>query len=204
MGARDENFKSPPPGFLLHAYSIRWAIRNGFKIYDFLQGNESYKYMFGARDRPVGFTLISTKNRKNIGDVLEQHSISYVLQESMKLHKDGKIAQAERGLRQIVEAAPAHPKAGYLLAQLLSKNGAYKEAGTVIKTFLDAHPRDHNAWFTLAGILAAQGETGAAGDACRKVLALHPGHQEAAHLLSTLSPANDRLRALLGREIAGL
>jgi CelD/BcsL family acetyltransferase involved in cellulose biosynthesis len=40
---RDESFSSPPPGFILHAYAIRHAVRQGFTTYDFLRGNEAYK-----------------------------------------------------------------------------------------------------------------------------------------------------------------
>ncbi len=40
----------PGAGFYLKAKSIRWAIENGFKEYNFLQGNERYKYELGGHD----------------------------------------------------------------------------------------------------------------------------------------------------------
>ncbi|MGO7208040.1 GNAT family N-acetyltransferase, partial [Rhizobium ruizarguesonis] len=39
---RDENWKTPSPGLILHGYCIRRAIEDGFKSYDFLRGNEPY------------------------------------------------------------------------------------------------------------------------------------------------------------------
>ncbi len=38
------------PGVLLHAYAIRDAIGRGLRVYDFLRGDEPYKYDLGGRD----------------------------------------------------------------------------------------------------------------------------------------------------------
>ena len=51
MTGRDESFDGPPPGMILHAHSIRYAIAHGFREYDFSQGNEPYKYSFGVKER---------------------------------------------------------------------------------------------------------------------------------------------------------
>lgn len=40
-------------GIVLFAERIRSAITRNFAIFDFLRGNESYKYRFGATDRPL-------------------------------------------------------------------------------------------------------------------------------------------------------
>src|SRR5262249_16044458 len=56
MTGRDEAFDGPPPGVILHAYSIRYAIENGFTEYDFLRGNEPYKYSFGVQERRIRCT----------------------------------------------------------------------------------------------------------------------------------------------------
>jgi CelD/BcsL family acetyltransferase involved in cellulose biosynthesis len=63
IAGRDENVKIPPPGFVLHAYSIRYAIANGFATYDFLRGNEPYKYMFGAEDYRIKRIIVTAKNK---------------------------------------------------------------------------------------------------------------------------------------------
>ena len=41
------------PGIVLLAYSIRHAIEQGYQKYDFLRGDEAYKYRMGGRDNPV-------------------------------------------------------------------------------------------------------------------------------------------------------
>jgi CelD/BcsL family acetyltransferase involved in cellulose biosynthesis len=40
-------------GILLFAERIRTAMSRGFTTFDFMRGNESYKYRFGATDRPL-------------------------------------------------------------------------------------------------------------------------------------------------------
>jgi CelD/BcsL family acetyltransferase involved in cellulose biosynthesis len=47
------------PGILLLAYLIRHAIEQGCKRFDFLRGNEEYKYRLGGRDTKV-YMLIAT------------------------------------------------------------------------------------------------------------------------------------------------
>ncbi len=47
----DPEYRSQAVGLLLKAWSIRYAIENGLSEYDFLRGNEPYKYDLGARDR---------------------------------------------------------------------------------------------------------------------------------------------------------
>jgi CelD/BcsL family acetyltransferase involved in cellulose biosynthesis len=59
MTGRDETFEAPPAGMILHAYSIRHAIKQGFIEYDFLRGNEPYKYAWGAVDEPVHRLLVT-------------------------------------------------------------------------------------------------------------------------------------------------
>ncbi|MGK9168551.1 GNAT family N-acetyltransferase [Inquilinus limosus] len=66
VGSRDETVSSPPPGFVLHSHSIRYAIDNGFKSYDFLRGNEPYKYLFGARERHIRYIVVSARNRQSL------------------------------------------------------------------------------------------------------------------------------------------
>lgn len=61
MQGRDESFNSPPPGFVLHAYGIRYAINNNFKTYDFLRGNEPYKFLFGAEERQIKYIVVANK-----------------------------------------------------------------------------------------------------------------------------------------------
>ncbi len=41
------------PGIVLLAYNIQYAIQQGYRVYDFLRGSETYKYRMGGRDTAV-------------------------------------------------------------------------------------------------------------------------------------------------------
>lgn len=66
IGARDTTVKNPPPAFVLHAHSIRYAIKNGFRTYDFLRGNEPYKYLFGAREREIRYIIVTRRGQQSM------------------------------------------------------------------------------------------------------------------------------------------
>ena len=46
----DPSYSFYSVGLLLKAQSIHWAIEQGKKKYDFLRGNERYKYDLGAKN----------------------------------------------------------------------------------------------------------------------------------------------------------
>jgi CelD/BcsL family acetyltransferase involved in cellulose biosynthesis len=46
------------PGWVLLAYSIQYAIASGCRVFDFMQGNEEYKYRFGSQDYKVMRVLV--------------------------------------------------------------------------------------------------------------------------------------------------
>ena len=90
MTGRDETFEGPPSGVILHAFSIRHAIANGFSEYDFLRGNESYKYSFGCAERKIRCTVLETRNGRNLGGKLDPRGIADVLQQATQLHGRGR------------------------------------------------------------------------------------------------------------------
>lgn len=47
----DPEFRSMSPGIMTVALDIQSAIREGYKYYDFLRGDEDYKYRLGAKER---------------------------------------------------------------------------------------------------------------------------------------------------------
>lgn len=47
-GGWDSDYAHLSPGIVLHGHCINYAIENGYKVYDFMRGGESYKYLFGA------------------------------------------------------------------------------------------------------------------------------------------------------------
>lgn len=52
LGAFDPSRASLSPGALLIAFAIERLLAEGVTVFDFLRGRESYKYRFGAVDRP--------------------------------------------------------------------------------------------------------------------------------------------------------
>lgn len=55
----NRDFYSYSPGWVLLGYLLRWANENGRTNFDFMRGDEDYKYRFGAKDRFVQRVTIS-------------------------------------------------------------------------------------------------------------------------------------------------
>jgi CelD/BcsL family acetyltransferase involved in cellulose biosynthesis len=55
----NRDFYSYSPGWVLLGYLLRWANENGRTKFDFMRGDEDYKYRFGAKDRFVHRVTIS-------------------------------------------------------------------------------------------------------------------------------------------------
>ncbi len=49
----DFNFRELSPGWVLLGYLLQWANENGRDEFDFMRGDEEYKYRFGAVDKHV-------------------------------------------------------------------------------------------------------------------------------------------------------
>lgn len=49
----DPTFRDLSPGWVLLAHLLQWANENGRQEFDFMRGNEEYKYRFGGVDRLV-------------------------------------------------------------------------------------------------------------------------------------------------------
>ncbi len=49
----NRQFLDLSPGWVLLAHTLKWACEHGRSEFDFMRGNEEYKYRFGARDRWV-------------------------------------------------------------------------------------------------------------------------------------------------------
>ncbi len=52
-GYDPQKYSEFSPGIVLTSYTIQSAIERGYRIFDFLQGDEVYKYRFGASDTAV-------------------------------------------------------------------------------------------------------------------------------------------------------
>ena len=106
IGGRDQTFTSPPPGFVLHAYSIRFAISQGFTTYDFLKGDEAYKYRFGAEDRYTTNIFVTTATKRNLGSRLDTKCLPIVFERCKGLLQTGHRTEAELGMRQVLDVEP--------------------------------------------------------------------------------------------------
>lgn len=52
-GLNHQEYGQLSPGIVLLAYNIQYAIEKGYRKYDFLRGDESYKYRMGGKDTAV-------------------------------------------------------------------------------------------------------------------------------------------------------
>ncbi|GBD10029.1 hypothetical protein HRbin22_02292 [Candidatus Thermoflexus japonica] len=57
------HFAGLSPGIVLLAYLIRQAIERGKRAFDFLRGDEPYKFRFGAREVPLYRIVISREGK---------------------------------------------------------------------------------------------------------------------------------------------
>ena len=174
MTGRDETFDGPPPGVILHAHSIRYAIENGFTEYDFLRGNESYKYSFGVKERRIRCIVIGTKNGRNIGDKLDRRTVPAALKAATELHQAKKLPQAERGYRQILEVDPENADAIHRLGQLLTLAGNHAAARQQFKALTAIRPDAFKAWLCFAQSCEALAQHLDAANAYRQVIKLQP------------------------------
>lgn len=204
LGGRNESFNNPPPGFLLHAYSIRYAIGAGIVTYDFLRGNEAYKYSFGAAERRIKCLILSTKDDKNLGHKLDPRSVPLVFKRAMELHKSGKLTQAEQAYRQVLATSPSDALALYCYAQLLESKDAYAAASKAFRSLVKVQPHSVKARLGLARNLAMSGKHSDAAGVYREVVKRQPDFAAARCSLAgvlyktnELDEALDELRSAL-------
>src|SRR4029077_2857082 len=184
---RDETYDDMPAGYLLHAYSIRYAIAHGFETYDFLRGDEPYKYLFGARERRLNAVSVVTKTKRNLGGKLDPRGLPTMVEMTVQFEDSGETEKAERGYRQILELEPNHALALYRFGRFMAKKGAHAEAKELFSRSVKVEPKVANAWCLLAQSLRSLGEDEAALAACQEVIKLEPSSQHAKKLMVELS-----------------
>ncbi len=181
MGGRDDSVTTMQPGLLLHAYGIRSAIQNGFKVYDFLMGNEAYKYSFGAQERRMTIVVIHRQYPDHPRPALDPRTIPEALQMAAFYHHSNRLAEAKRGYHQVLAQQPEHPEALYGLGVILQRLGEYSAAEAVLQTLVQVQPTAAKAWFSLGALHQIQGQLLAAETAYRQALA-QPAHASAISL----------------------
>ncbi len=60
-GYDPEAYAQLSPGWVLLAYVIQYAVAVGCKVFDFMQGDEEYKYRFGSHDYAVMRVIVTRK-----------------------------------------------------------------------------------------------------------------------------------------------
>lgn len=174
MAGRDETAEILPPGLVLHAYSIRHAIRNGYRTYDFLRGDEPYKYTFGASDTIIASKHIRTRSRRNLGDRLDARALTGIFRVANRNHKNGHLAKAENAYRQILDTDPAHAPTLYALGQLLASKGDHQAAAATFRSLTVLAPQMAKCWARLGTALQALDRHADAVDAFGKAIELAP------------------------------
>ena len=158
MTGRDETFEGPPAGMILHAYSIRHAIERGFVEYDFLRGNEPYKYSFGCKERKIHSIVLETRSGRNLGGRIDVRCIPDVLEQATELHRKGQSADAEIGYRRILEVEPKHADALHRLGQLLAAKGDFAAAKRLFRILTTVRPDAAKAWQCLGQVCESLGQ----------------------------------------------
>lgn len=171
---RDEAWKTPSPGLILHGYCIRRAIENGFRTYDFLRGNEPYKYMFGVEERRVSCTMFRTRDGRNLGGKLNPRSVRFVYEQALDMYRKGAKGRAEVAFRQVLQAAPGHAGAEFGLANLLFDKGKLAEALEAYKALAASVPDPTPVIMRLGDVELALHRYRAAEETFRKLGELAP------------------------------
>jgi tetratricopeptide (TPR) repeat protein len=179
VAGRDETVTTPPPGVILHAYSIRHAIGEGLVTYDFLRGNEPYKYTWGAIDRSIKCIDLVTRDRKNLGGKIDSRSIPMLMREAAELCKTSKLVEAALVFRQVLDADPQCANALYGLGQIRAAQGKHGAARRLFKALVAVEPNAERAWLRLGKSLEAHRRFADAADAYREAIGARPGNAEA-------------------------
>ncbi|WP_439502034.1 GNAT family N-acetyltransferase [Aminobacter ciceronei] len=193
MAGRDEAVTSVPTGLILHGHCIKLAIENGLTTYDFLRGDEPYKFAFGVTESKINCAQIYTKSGRNNGDRLDTRSLNGIFAEVTRLHQQGQLERAENGYRQILATDATHPRALYGIGQLLSAKGEHREALVHYQTLANSVPTSAKAWLRLGMELQALSRHIEAAEAFRKVLSLSPDFAGAEFSLAKSLAALDRI-----------
>ena len=125
---------------------------------------------------------------------------------ALEHHRAGRLAEAQRGYRQVLDAVPEHADALHMLGVIAHQNGQNDEAVSLIGEAIGRNgniPAFHN---NLGSALRAQGLLEQAEAAYRRALALKPDHAEAHYNLGLLLLARGAFAEAVGslQNAAGL
>ncbi len=119
-------------------------------------------------------------------------SPSELLQAGIGHHQAGRLVEAERVYRRILQAAPGHPDALHLLGLIAHQAGQTEAALHLISDAIARNPRASAYHANLAMILETEGRAEDAANAARRALELAPTHAGAMASLANSLRAMDR------------
>nr|WP_028754029.1 GNAT family N-acetyltransferase [Rhizobium leucaenae] len=173
LSARDVSIRDLSPGLTLHAYTIRWGIENGFRIYDLGAGDYEHKYIFGSVSRRIERYRIDTRTGRNLGERLDAHCIPFVLTRIKNLYAAGDLADAEIGCRQVLASDPEQGEAVSLYREVVASRTLWQAISPDVATDISSDDQ--------AVVDRAEAEK-----QCRVTIAENPGDFDAVHRLSIL------------------
>ena len=128
IAGRDEQFNNPPPGLVLHAHTINWAIKNGFKSYDFLRGDEQFKYSLGGLDKHINYLVISRRVENNYEFSLDPTYLNQAIDKARAYQDKEQNNKAIRCFQQILTVQPDSLSAHYYMGRTFYKQKMMQEA----------------------------------------------------------------------------
>jgi Tetratricopeptide repeat len=81
-----------------------------------------------VKERQIKCIAVSTGNGANLGGQLDRRTLADALRETTDLHQAGKLAEAERAYRQILEVDPGNADVIHRPGQLLTTRGRHGPA----------------------------------------------------------------------------
>lgn len=204
VAGREESCNNPPPGLVLHAYSIRWAIENGLKTYDFLRGNEQFKYSFGAADREIRYLQLSTRTGANLNRTLDPMCIAGVLKQARRYEKSGRIKEVEIGYQQILECDPENATALRRYGRLLYQNERFSKARKIYLTLLEIDHWDTEGWRGLGKSLLSLNKPKDAETAFRKAIELSASETISARYYLARALQGQNMKAAAAKEYSAI
>ncbi|MEM6537088.1 MAG: GNAT family N-acetyltransferase [Pseudomonadota bacterium] len=106
VSGRDDSVQDIPIGLMLQAHSIRSAIAQGMKVYDFTLGDEAYKLSFGAKTREISYLTISSNTGLNSHGRLDEKSRLDVEARIRRYAAKGRQDDARTAARQALDVWP--------------------------------------------------------------------------------------------------
>ncbi len=152
VAGRDEKVQGIPIGLLLHGHSIRWAIEQKIETYDFLCGNESFKYSYGVRERQIRCYEIRTRSGFNLHGRLDPRTMEKALERATRAQDRGRLSRAEAGYRQVLAIRPTSARGLRRLSRLLVSQGRSAEADEFLERLVELRDKSALAWDMLGRV----------------------------------------------------